>query len=289
MAGLPKGIEQAGGLQITDVIRNGVAAQGQVTAQGIVAGLERDALGENVHQFLKLRGSGHGHLGVVRDVVLHSSQDSVLEADLGIPLLEEGIEADAAVLLVVFERAVLAVREINLALEHILQGGGFEAPAVPDIQELPEGQAGHLVRDTAAAEVGLIAFFECEEAAAGIHDLKGRTIVVDVLDLGGPALVLVDLVYVQMLAALEVECPGKLVERMPGEIHIVGRDIEGLVQLVVFFDVLEDESGLAHALLAHDADEAAVPVDLLVETAEIAHRDQRELDAEGVVQILHGR
>jgi len=92
-----------------------------------------------------------------------------------------------------------------------------------------------------------------------------------------------------MLAALEVECPGKLVERMPGEIHIVGRDIEGLVQLVVFFDVLEDEGGLAHALLAHDADEAAVPVDLLVETAEIAHRDQRELDAEGVVQILHGR
>ena len=92
-----------------------------------------------------------------------------------------------------------------------------------------------------------------------------------------------------MFASLGEKLSGKFVECMSGEVHIICRYIERFVKVVIPLDVLEDEGGFAHAFLTHNADEATVPVYFLVETAEIAHRDKRELDAEDIVQAFHWR
>ena len=108
VAWFSESIEQTRGLQITDVIWNGVAAESQIPAESIIAGLEWDALGKDVHQFLEFYSSGNGHVGIIRDVVLYGGQNGILQAYFGIVLLKERIESRPAVFFVVLERTVIS-------------------------------------------------------------------------------------------------------------------------------------------------------------------------------------
>ena len=196
MSGLTESIEQAGCLQVADVIRDGVAAERQIPAERFVTGFERGAFGKDVHQLFELGCSGDGHLCIFWNIVLDRCEDGVLETDFGIAFLEERIKANATIFFIVFNGPVFAVREIHLALEYFFQRGGLKVPTVPDVQEFAEGEAGHFIRDAATAEVGFIALSQRQEAAAGIYNLKCGIIIVDILDFRGPAFVFVNLVNI---------------------------------------------------------------------------------------------
>ena len=89
----------------------------------------------------------------------------------------------------------------------------------------------------------------------------------------------------QEFALFSVKGSGKLIKSMSGKIHIICRHIESFVKIIIFSDMLQNHRGFSDTFLPHNADKPAFPFDLFVKTAEIVHRDKRELYAECIVDL----
>ena len=94
-------------------------------------------------------------------------------------------------------------------------------------------------------------------------------------------------VNVKVFAAAGEEFLGGIKQGVGAEINIVGKHIEGFVHLSGPFDVLKDESGFTHALLAQDTQNANIPVDGIVLLPKEVHRGEFQQLFELVVKCLH--
>ena len=75
----------------------------------------------------------------------------------------------------------------------------------------------------------------------------------------------------------------QIIKGVAREIDVVSSDIEGFIQVVELFDMLEEHGGFADTFLSHDADEAVGPIDFVMEFSDIVHRGKGEFEAESVV------
>ena len=75
----------------------------------------------------------------------------------------------------------------------------------------------------------------------------------------------------------------QIIQGMAREIDVVSGDIEGFLQVVELFDMLEEHGGFAYTFLPHDADETVGPIDFVMELSDIVHRGQGEFEAESIV------
>lgn len=83
-----------------------------------------------------------------------------------------------------------------------------------------------------------------------------------------------DLVNVKTLSSGFEKGLRQVIEGMAGEVDVVSRDIQGLLQVIELLDMLENHGGFAHSLLPHDTDEAVGPVDSVMKFPDIVHRGQ---------------
>ena len=255
--------------KVLDIVHDGGSGGLDVCSQLADVGRRGAVYGKHVEELLELGQVFEFDLLDEQDVDLDHHVHGLEQVLAEIASFEEeGIEA---VVKVALEEALKGIDDVEhlgryaLVVAHdLLEGAGREVTPCLEVEELTEGEAAQVVAVDESVEFGVL-LLEAHDAGASKDDAQAWVLVVASPELSAPRGVLEDLVDEQHLASHKAEVARELGEALALEVEVVHVDIEATAAayIEVLAGVLKEETGLADATRALDADEGSAPIDLV--------------------------
>ena len=170
--------------------------------------------------------------------------------------------------------------------EDLGKGEAWRLNPVDDGQKLSKRQPLHEIRRGAPTKVSLASPY-IEDRGSCERDRQIGQAIIYHLELSRPVGVLVYLIDEQLSATHMIELPCRLIQRVHGEIHVIGCDIERSLRRARRVGVLQKQGSLSHPARTHQAKHAAPPRKPRVHVAREAPGHVRQKAQHVVKEFVH--